>query len=209
MFRRRSSQSTDSSGSAATGAARSDRGHLDPLPRSGTRESRNIGVPFHPDVPHRVGDIPGQKPAETPSRSDPENKRLIVGKEIFLNGGEITDCDRLVVEGSLDGTMSGGRLLEIAPGGRFRGDAVVDNADVAGTFEGNLTVHSRLLVHASGDLNGTIRYGQLEVERGGQINGDVKFDESSRDADLKPVEEPHSEPLTLGSIDTSDLTKAT
>jgi cytoskeletal protein CcmA (bactofilin family) len=207
MFRRKSTQSTDSSSSAAAGAARSDRGHLDPLPRSGTRESRNVGVPFHPDVPHRAADLPGQKPTESTSQSNPENKRLIVGKDIFLNGGEITDCDRLVVEGSLDGTMSGGRLLEIAHGGRFRGDAVVDNADVAGTFEGNLTVRTRLLVHASGQLNGTIRYGQLEVERGGQINGDVQADESNREADLRPVEEPPSESHTLGSIDTSDSTK--
>jgi cytoskeletal protein CcmA (bactofilin family) len=45
---------------------------------------------------------------------------------------------------------------------------------VRGRFEGSLTVRNRLLIRATGRVNGTIRYGQIEIECGGRISGDVQ-----------------------------------
>ena len=126
--------------------------------------------------------IPG---ASTPV--DVNSKRLTVGKDISVNGGEISDCDRLVVEGTITGTMTGGRLLEISRDGLFQGDATVENADIAGTFEGTLIVLYRLSVHASGRVKGSITYGQLEVECGGKIEGESHHDGTNQEADLAPV----------------------
>jgi cytoskeletal protein CcmA (bactofilin family) len=35
-------------------------------------------------------------------------------------------------------------------------------------------VRRRLLIRATGRVAGTVRYGQIEIERGGQISGDVQ-----------------------------------
>jgi cytoskeletal protein CcmA (bactofilin family) len=57
---------------------------------------------------------------------------------------------------------------------RVRSTATIDEIEVRGRFEGNLVVRKRLFIRATGRVSGTIRYGQLEIERGGQISGDIQ-----------------------------------
>ena len=49
--------------------------------------------------------------------------------------------------------------------GRFTGGCEVEEADISGVYEGDLTVRKRLFVRGSGKLTGTVRYGELELER--------------------------------------------
>lgn len=101
-----------------------------------------------------------------------ETGKLIVGREIKMKG-EITSCERLVVEGSVEAALMDSRALEVASGGYFTGTAVVDSAQIAGHFEGDLTVEGLLTLASTGRIIGTVRFGELEVERGGTITGDV------------------------------------
>ncbi len=87
--------------------------------------------------------------------------------------GEIKSCDRLVVEGTVEAQLSDSRALEVTETGIFRGAAEVDMAEINGVFEGELNVEGRLFVRAQGRISGTIRYGELEVERGGRIAGEL------------------------------------
>jgi len=108
---------------------------------------------------------------------DPEpdrhsGKRLIVGEGIRLSG-EICSCDRLVVEGEVEVTLNDTLALEIAASGHFTGGCEVEEADISGIYEGDLTVRNTLFVRGTGRITGTIRYGQLELERGGQIAGNI------------------------------------
>ena len=45
-------------------------------------------------------------------------------------------------------------------------------------------VRKRLLIKASGRVSGTIRYGQIEIECGGQISGDVQAQPSAEHGDM-------------------------
>ena len=103
---------------------------------------------------------------------DRYGKRLIVGQGIRLSG-EISSCDRLVVEGEVEVTLNDTLALEIASSGRFTGGCEVEEADISGVYEGDLTVRKHLCVRGTGKLTGTIRYSQLELERGGQIAGNI------------------------------------
>ena len=152
-------------------------------------EASKRGVPsktvvFHPDVPRGA---PDSVPADVPGRVDSDPKRLTVGRETTISGGTVLDCERLTVEGTVEASMPDGRLLEIVKGGTFKGTVTVDNADIAGAFEGELKVKKRLFIRASGRVSGTIRYGQFEVERGGRIEGKTEYDPADREADLQPV----------------------
>ena len=98
---------------------------------------------------------------------------LIVGQGIQLRG-EITACDRLVVEGHVEVSLNDTRTLEIAPSGRFIGSCEVEEAEVSGVYEGDLSVRRRLTVRASGQVTGSIEYGEVELERGGRIAGNLK-----------------------------------
>jgi len=106
-------------------------------------------------------------------------KRLIVGQGISLSG-EITACDRLVVDGSVQVTLNQTRAIEITESGRFtNGKAEVEEAEISGVYEGDLTVRNRLLIRSTGQVKGTVRYGEIEVERGGRITGSISMIDSS------------------------------
>jgi len=106
-------------------------------------------------------------------RNDSDLRKLIVGREITLSG-EISSCDRLVIEGSVEANLQNCNEVELAETGLFKGSATIDEIEVRGRFEGSLTVRKRLLIRATGRVSGTIRYGQIEIECGGQISGDVQ-----------------------------------
>lgn len=111
-------------------------------------------------------------PEAIPSTRNEEGSKLIVGPNIKLKGAEITDCEILVVEGRVEASMNS-RDIRIAEGGVFSGKAEIDVAEVRGNFEGELTAHKRLVIHATGKVSGTIRYGAMMIEEGGAISGDV------------------------------------
>ena len=111
-----------------------------------------------------------QRRADSPSYG--ESKRLIVGRDIVLTGS-INSCDKLVVEGRVEASLTDCREIEIAETGTFKGEAEIEVAEISGRFEGNLTARELLLVRAKGSVAGTVRFGRLEVERGGEIEGDI------------------------------------
>ena len=119
---------------------------------------------------------PAQKStSETASPSSQEGgSKLTVGPNIKLKGVEITDCDTLVVEGTVEATMNS-RVMQIAEHGAFKGSAEIDIAEIRGDFEGSLTVRQKLVIYATGKVTGTIRYGKLVVEEGGQLSGEIVF----------------------------------
>jgi cytoskeletal protein CcmA (bactofilin family) len=107
--------------------------------------------------------------------SDKEGgSKLIVGPNIKLKGVEITDCDTLVVEGMVEATMNS-RVIQIAERGTFKGSAEIDVAEIRGEFDGHLIVREKLVIYATGKVTGSIRYGKLVVEEGGQISGEILF----------------------------------
>ena len=113
--------------------------------------------------------------------------KLTVGPNIKLKGVEITDCDTLVVEGFVEATMDS-RVIQIAEQGAFKGSAEIDVAEIRGMFDGHLTVRQKLVIYATGKVTGTIRYGKLVVEEGGQLSGDILVGfESVTPGEAKPV----------------------
>lgn len=127
-----------------------------------------------PTPPRGLSPLSGAKPAGSdtlPAKSD--EKKLTVGPEIVLSGN-ITSCDRLVVEGKVEASLTDSRAIEIADSGFFKGTAEIDHAVIGGRFEGTLTVRERLTIRSTGRIQGKIRYGQIEIEPGGEISGEVQ-----------------------------------
>lgn len=112
-------------------------------------------------------------PAPVPARQQSETRKLIVGKEISLQG-EINSCDHLVVEGSVGANLASCREVEIMESGVYKGSADIDQIEVRGLFEGTLHVKGRLMIRSTGRVVGTVRYGQIEIEIGGQISGEIQ-----------------------------------
>jgi cytoskeletal protein CcmA (bactofilin family) len=57
----------------------------------------------------------------------------------------------------------------------FQGTIAVDNAEVHGRFEGELTVRKQLIIHATGKVSGKIRYAKIKVEEGAELTGEMQM----------------------------------
>lgn len=150
---------------------------------------QNARSPLTPNAPEdNLPPIMPASPRDATATAQPiadeGGKRLIVGQGIKLKG-EISACDRLIVEGHVEVTLNDTRTVEIKPTGRFIGSCEVEQAEISGVYEGNLTVRGRLSVQASGMVTGNIHYGELELERGGRIAGELKVRDSAA-ASAKP-----------------------
>ncbi len=117
---------------------------------------------------------PGLLAAGRPARDPVERRTLVVGRGISLQG-TVQDAERLVVEGTVEATMIQATELSVTPGGMFKGEVEVEDAEIAGTIDGTLTVKGGLIVRATGKVLGTARCRRLQVEDGGQITGRIEM----------------------------------
>ncbi len=158
---------------------------------------RNVPFPAARPLPHtafpldisrrssELAQIAGRG-GDTAPAAGSRDKSLVIGRDVDMRG-EVSVCDRLIVDGSAHLTVSGARLLQIGAPGVFTGSADVAEADVAGRFDGDLTVRERLTIRASGQVRGRVRYGQIVVEAGGELTGDVATADPGR-ASSAPAE---------------------
>ncbi len=138
-------------------------------------ERNEPDLTFLESQPARAAEIPnlslGRGAVRDGARSV-DNGSLTIGRDIKMSG-EITECEMLIVEGSLDASVPNATAMDIAQSGTFKGSAAVQDATIAGEFEGDLTVKNRLRITSTGRVTGTIRYGHLEIENGGEIHGEL------------------------------------
>jgi cytoskeletal protein CcmA (bactofilin family) len=110
-----------------------------------------------------------------PARREPaEQRTLVVGRGISVQG-TVQDAERLVVEGTVEASMIHANHLSISPGGVFKGEVEVEEAEIAGVIDGTLTARVSLIVRATGKVLGTARCRRLQVEDGGQITGRMEM----------------------------------
>jgi cytoskeletal protein CcmA (bactofilin family) len=128
-------------------------------------------------------------PSETKAEIKGEERReakLVVGPEIKIKGVEISDCDTLVVEGRIEATLDS-RVLEITQNGVFQGTIAVDNAEIHGRFEGELTVRKQLIIQGTGKVSGKIKYAKIKVEEGAELSGEISvLDKSAASLGVNP-----------------------
>ena len=154
-------------------------------------QADNRGVPLKPAQPvtkpadwWRPGNLRGSAepspppPQKAEPQSDPSSKQVDIRTMVVGSGtsfsGEITSCNRLIVEGTVEAKLDNCKDVLINEGGLFKGESATENADIHGAFEGDLVVRKRLLVRSTGRVSGMITYGEIEIERGGKISGIIQ-----------------------------------
>lgn len=117
---------------------------------------------------------PGAYPAySAPATRDVASagdRRLTIGYGITMSG-EIESCDYLLVEGTVEAALKGASVLDIAESGVFYGTVEIEDATIAGRFEGDITATGRLTLREGASVTGSIAYKELEIEAGAIIDG--------------------------------------
>ncbi len=150
-----------------------------PTPNMPTGPTPPAGTAIPPRPPQMGGQMgspqPGGAPTmPTPRPQAPDRRTLVVGRGISLQG-TVADAERLVVEGTVESQMIQATELSISQSGVFKGEVQVEDAEVAGTFDGTLTARGQLVIRGTGRVIGTARCRRLMVEDGGQITGKMEM----------------------------------
>ncbi len=154
-----------------------------PAPPAPPKESNMARPPFAaapnppmpPPAPPRPPAPPGSRPTFGSNVAPAAERRtLVVGKGISVQG-TVQDAERLVVEGKVEANLINAAELAVSPGGVFKGEIEVEDAEVAGTVDGTVVARGALIVRATGVVLGTARCRRLQVEDGGQITGRIEM----------------------------------
>lgn len=119
---------------------------------------------------------------------------IMIGEGVTVSGKFIVP-GRAVINGSLDGELQAEELL-VGAQGKIVGNVRVRRADVYGEVHDTLLASEHLIIRTSGRVNGNASYGEIEIERGGLVQGAVvpaKGGAVDVPAALKPAETLNSE----------------
>ncbi|QGM93477.1 polymer-forming cytoskeletal protein [Methylocystis rosea] len=123
-------------------------------------------------------------------RPEEENVAYI-GAGVTLKG-EISASDLIIVDGAIEGDVSA-RVIQVGQGGVIRGKVSATEADVSGWISDHVEIKQLLVVRATGRVEGKITYGEIELEKGAVIAGELTAIDDYRAAKpavgAKPVAE--------------------
>ncbi len=168
-----------------------------PEPANSPENSTQIEASPQADAPSDASDSSAEaSPEKAPvlekatieetARPEPANqqeRRLVIAAGISFRG-EIAGCDRLVIDGAVEGEIKACRHIAISDGGAFKGIAAADDADIAGSCAGSLMVQEKLFIAHTARVFGSVRYGRLVIEEGGELDGDVRRLKAEGNAEL-------------------------
>lgn len=97
---------------------------------------------------------------------------FVLGEQASIMG-KIAFQGLAVIHGLFEGEFEGGRSLTVGPQGFVKADIQVDEAEISGKVEGNISVTHRLILKGSAEIRGNITAPRISVDEGVSIIGEV------------------------------------
>ncbi|QHE87178.1 bactofilin family protein [Hydrogenophaga sp. BPS33] len=106
------------------------------------------------------------------SERNDQKGTVVIGEGVSISG-VLKVPGRAVIHGDFQGELYAEELT-LGLAGTIAGKTHVGKADVQGEIRDELLVTGHLIVRASGRIQGHVAYGEVEVERGGNIQGALR-----------------------------------
>ena len=113
--------------------------------------------------------------------------------------GSITAPERIVVHGTVEGDLVARDLL-VGPTGTIKGNVKVDQADIQGKVLQNIEARVCLSLRKTGRIEGSAVYGDIEIEKGGVLAGEVSSIKASGEAKKTDTARPGTPPIAFDAI---------
>lgn len=110
-------------------------------------------------------------------RPDQENVAYI-GAGVTLKG-EISVPDLIVIDGTVEGDIAA-RVVCVGQSGVVRGNISATEADISGWVTDHVEIKQHLIVRATGRVEGRVMYGEIELEKGAVVTGDLSATDDYR-----------------------------
>ena len=99
-------------------------------------------------------------------------REAIIQEDTIIKG-TIRNCGQMEIRGLVEGELTAESVL-VCEGGTFYGTLTSDQADVAGSVQGEVFVRKLISIRSSGSVNGQVRYGQLAMEMGADLSAELR-----------------------------------
>ena len=99
--------------------------------------------------------------------------KVVIGNGVSIIG-EIKKADEVQIDGEADVTMKTDNIV-IGNTGKCKGNIETHNADIWGSFDGDLKASGTLTIQEDGVATGTIEYQKMQIKLGGKLSGDIKI----------------------------------
>ena len=99
--------------------------------------------------------------------------KVVIGNGVLITG-EIKKADEVQIDGEADVTMKTDNVL-IGNTGKCKGNIETHNADIWGSFDGDLKASGTLTIQEEGVVTGSIEYQKMQIKLGGKLSGDIKI----------------------------------
>ena len=97
---------------------------------------------------------------------------LYLGAGVIANGA-ITAPGLIEIDGTITGVITA-ESVNITGNGEVKGTTTADHIRVAGKLMEVSVAKRSLLIESTGRVSGDISYGDLEIRKGGDIQGSIK-----------------------------------
>jgi cytoskeletal protein CcmA (bactofilin family) len=112
------------------------------------------------------------------SKRSASTEPTVIGRGTVIEG-TIRVAGRVQVDGQIDGTLLAEGHVSVGPSGSILGEIVAHELAVGGRVEGKVSVRENLHVAPEGVCRGEVRYGSLQVDRGGVLDGSTAHGEGA------------------------------
>ncbi len=119
-------------------------------------------------------------------------ERNVIAKNTTIVGDIKSDGD-FRIDGALNGTLTTNGRVIIGAEGSIKGKVEATNADIEGTFSGNLLVSNTLTIKATANISGEVIIGKLSVEPGASFNATCAMKGAIKELNLNNDEKIRSE----------------
>jgi cytoskeletal protein CcmA (bactofilin family) len=101
-----------------------------------------------------------------------KDKSIFIGNGVVFKGS-IKAPNQAIISGTVEGELDAKDVM-VGASGVVTGTTTADSIDVKGQMNETIVSRDVLVVRSTGSVKGDVTYGEIEIERGGQVKGNMK-----------------------------------
>ena len=110
----------------------------------------------------------GKKSSRAASSAEP----TVIGRGAVIEG-TIRLSGHVQIDGHIEGRLEVEGQVSVGPNGSITGEVSADELIIGGKVDGKAVARQHLHVASGGAVRGEVRYGSLQIDRGGLIDGNT------------------------------------
>jgi cytoskeletal protein CcmA (bactofilin family) len=139
---------------------------------------RKSSKPAEPERVEQPAAAPAKPVAEAPPKPMTQGANAMIGAKVKING-DIHSSEDLLIEGEVSGTVTlAENELVIGNSGKVQANIEAKTIRIEGDVQGDIIGRERVVITASGNVQGNVTAPRVMLEDGGRFKGSIDMGNS-------------------------------